>query len=89
MVNLIIWSFGYLVIWSFGSTLRAEVSARSACGSREDCAELDSFPQKMRDFMCVNDAPSLDDFEPKRALVRFFDDNTESGDEFGARPSVA
>jgi hypothetical protein len=70
-----------LVIWSFGSTLRAEVSARSACGSREDCAELDSFPQKMRDLMCVNDAPSLDDFEPKRALVRFFDDNTESGDE--------
>jgi hypothetical protein len=78
-----------LVIWSFGSTLRAEVGARSAYGSREDRAELYGFPQKIGDFRCVNDAPWLDDFEPKRTFVRFFDDNSESGDEFGARPSVA
>jgi len=86
MVNLVISSFGYLVICA--STLRTEVSACGADGSREDRAELDCFLQEIWNFRGVNDAHSPDNLKPERAFVGFFDYDTESSDELRTGASV-
>jgi hypothetical protein len=65
------------------------ISTRTAPPCREDCGQLVSFPQQLREFSIGEQVCIAQQFQPVHRLIRFFSDNAKFGCKLSTRARPA